>query len=147
MQLFPASLKHSKHCPPALWRIPRHIGLWPALNEKRLQADDYDHDRLPAVVSNPTRPHLTSRHPTRVFSSPHPTRASCDSVLRLYPTRDSDPGSDGDWSDLEDFIVCQPERNYGKLLAKKYYYAADEVDEEEEDGEGGSGGDGGVANE
>lgn len=40
-------------------------------------------------------------------------------------------GSDGNCSDLDDFIVCQPERDYEGLLRKKYYYGADEVREEE----------------
>ncbi|KXZ50671.1 hypothetical protein GPECTOR_15g355 [Gonium pectorale] len=44
----------------------------------------------------------------------------------LRETGGRESGSDDDWSDLEDFIVCQPERDYLALFSKKYGYAPDD---------------------
>lgn len=33
-------------------------------------------------------------------------------------------GDSGDFSDLEDFIVCKPDRSYPDLFAKHYRYSA-----------------------
>ena len=33
-------------------------------------------------------------------------------------------GDGGDFSDLEDFIVCKPDRSYQNLFAKHYRYSA-----------------------
>lgn len=35
-------------------------------------------------------------------------------------------GDDGSYSDLEDFIVCKPERSYKSLFAQHYKYSAHE---------------------
>jgi hypothetical protein len=36
-----------------------------------------------------------------------------------------DEEEDGGWSDLEDFIVCQPGRDYHALLAARFRYNPD----------------------
>jgi hypothetical protein len=44
-----------------------------------------------------------------------------------------DAGDSGDvsgYSDLEDFIVCQPDRDYRQLLSSKYRYRAGSEEEE-----------------
>lgn len=52
----------------------------------------------------------------------------------------SRPGTDDDdWSDLEDFVVCQPDRDYHQLLRGRFRYAPVD-DEEEGEGQGGQGG-------
>lgn len=35
-------------------------------------------------------------------------------------------GDEGSYSDLEDFIVCKPERSYKSLFAQHYKYSAHE---------------------
>lgn len=40
---------------------------------------------------------------------------------------DSDTDSD-DWSDLEDFIVCQPGRDYKALIAARFKYSTGEIE-------------------
>ena len=39
---------------------------------------------------------------------------------------DSEAQDDDGYSDLEDFIVCKPERDYNSLLAKEFRYCADD---------------------
>ncbi|GLI62733.1 hypothetical protein VaNZ11_005464 [Volvox africanus] len=66
------------------------------------------------------------RKKTRQRSSRNPFIAAC---LKETENRSSD--TDGGWSDLEDFLVCQPERDYSAFLSKKHYYAADEDSEKD----------------
>lgn len=62
---------------------------------------------------------------------------------------DSPPGSSpgdldaDDLSDLEDFIVVNPERDYGSFIARHFPQKAAEEDEEEQERGGEAGGDGG----
>ena len=35
---------------------------------------------------------------------------------------DSGAGDDSGWSDLEDFIVCKPDRDYSKLFDRRFGY-------------------------
>lgn len=53
---------------------------------------------------------------------------------RKHRAHDSDEESEeeGGWSDLEDFIVCQPGRDYRALLAARFRYNGESSDEEEE---------------
>jgi len=43
--------------------------------------------------------------------------------------------ADGDLSDLEDFIVTNPERDYGEFIADHFPMAPDDSDEEPDDSE------------
>lgn len=69
-------------------------------------------------------------HSGSAFMYSLPPSAACCPNAHLFSTpmhADSDDsgsgaGDDSDWSDLEDFIVCKPDRDYSKLFDRRFGY-------------------------
>ncbi len=89
---------------------------WPATHIKDVR-EVHVHDCSGALRACPLTP-----SPARTCPLPLPPSLSCPL------------GTDDDWSDLEDFVVCQPDRDYHQLLRGRFRYAP--VDEEEGEGQG-----------
>ena len=44
--------------------------------------------------------------------------------MKVLSDSDAEEGDDENYSDLEDFIVCKPERDYDSFIARQFRYSA-----------------------
>ncbi|GAX75218.1 hypothetical protein CEUSTIGMA_g2662.t1 [Chlamydomonas eustigma] len=79
-----------------------------------------------APVSNVKRKGGATVHSSQRRQSRNPYVSACVKELdRAAPDSDEEDNSaaeDSGWSDLEDFIVCKPERDYSQLFDKRFGY-------------------------